>query len=147
MAQVKKEIHLKQYKDAVVQNQIRDLYKMVLGYTMMNQGNKGYINTQAVDGKDDIFADVLQLGQNGSNGATRIEKYVYGLKVGEDGNLYIATEYVEQETEQKVVWTEEDFQDEKNWVKFTDPNNNIVAFTTLLCICDVLEQYSSIESH
>ena len=120
---------------------------MVLGYTMMNQGNKGYINTQAVDGKDDIFADVLQLGQNGSNGTTRIEKYVYGLKVGEDGNLYIATEYVEQETEQKVVWTEEDFQNEKNWVKFTDPNNNIVAFTTLLCICDVLEQYSSIESH
>ena len=55
MAQVKKEIHLKQYKDAVVQNQIRDLYKMVLGYTMINQGNKGYINTQAVDGKDDIF--------------------------------------------------------------------------------------------
>lgn len=136
----KVEMTIKEIKDQMSQNIMRNLYQMILGYVKNHQEEKGYLDTRAVDNKDDIFCDVFEPGQNGASGGSRVEKYVYGLKVVED-KLYIATEYCNPEDASKENWTDEDFKNESNWVLFLDAHNNIVTFPTLLCIADCIEQY------
>lgn len=133
-----KVISIKGYKSEFLKTFTANLYKLIVNYIQQKCPNGEHLDTQNKDNsKDTIYADILELG--GALGEERIEKYVYGLKVVE-GKLYIATEYLEIEDEEKPIWTEEDFNNKENWSVLTE-NTSIIIVPTLCCIADNIEQY------
>lgn len=137
------DINIKEYKDNCVQKLIKDLYQLIYSYVKKNQNEKGYLDLQNKGNNEDIFADIFKIDSEGND--LRIEKYIYGLKII-DNKLYVAVESIEAEGNEKKVWKESDFENLNNWKLFIDSTNNdeenIVVFSTLLCIADLIENFN-----
>ena len=110
----------------------QDLLGKVIKFVEEHQGEKGYIDTQYIEKNVDRIT-IYRI----DNYMQAIDFDLVGIRVV-DGSLEVMTE-VHSYGSVRVVFSEDDFKNEENWMDFYD--EDILCIQSLFNIAECIEEY------